>query len=111
MPPPEAIKVAKQFGVDMSRHRSKGLDSCDLLNADMIVPVEFSQRRTLVKIYPELDNRISLLRDFAPFPENLVCNIHDPYGQKEKEFKSCFCLMEKALKRLSYRIEASFETK
>jgi protein-tyrosine phosphatase len=41
-----------------------------------------------------------LLRDFAPWPFNLFCNIYDPFGLGEGEFRRCYKLMGKSLEGL-----------
>jgi len=95
--PPEAICVAKEFQLDLELHRSKGLASCDVHNADLILPMEYGQYLRLMAIFPRENNKIRLLRDFAPWPERFICNINDPYGAGEKEFRRCFRHLKSAL--------------
>lgn len=95
--PVAAVRVAGDFGVDLSRHLSKGLAACDLENADLILPMEYWQYRRLRDIFPELRSKTFLLRDFAPWPMRLLCNIYDPYGLEDKEFQDCFSQMRCAI--------------
>lgn len=101
--PPEAVQTSRLFGVDLSRHRSKGLGECDLEGADLIIPMEYPQLRRLVAMYPQYSKKAVLLRDFAPFPANVFCNIHDPFGQGLDEFQRCFALMRQCLDGLARR--------
>lgn len=95
--PPEAVDVGAEFGTDLRAHRSKGLMSCDLENADVIVPMEYKQYKALVSMFPAQKKRIKLLREFAPWPQRFICNIHDPFGLGKDEFRLCFRVIQKAL--------------
>jgi len=95
--PPEAVRVAKEFDLDLEIHRSKGLSSCDLQTADLILPMEFRQYQRLKAMFPGKQSRIRLLRDFAPWPDCLLCNIDDPYGSDEDEFRRCFKRIQRSL--------------
>jgi protein-tyrosine phosphatase len=98
--PKEAINTAKAFGVDLDVHLSKGLEYCDLENADLILAMEFWQYKKLCQLYPGKVENIMLLREFTPFPENLICNIDDPYGQSERAFRSCFMQIKRAVRNI-----------
>ena len=98
--PSEAITAAKKFGLHMGGHLSRGWEGCDLENADLILAMEFRQYRKLLERYPHKKEHIRLLREFAPFPENLLCNIDDPFGQQEQNYSRCFLLIKKSVVNL-----------
>lgn len=95
--PVEAIISAKSFGLDLEGHLSKGLDCCDLENADLILAMELWQFRKLIEIFPHKKGNIKLLREFTPFPENIFCNINDPFGQPVAVFEKCFRQIERSV--------------
>ncbi|MBA2883012.1 protein-tyrosine-phosphatase [Desulfosalsimonas propionicica] len=101
--PQEAVEAAGKFGVDLRGQLSKRLENCNLQNADLIVAMEYDQIGRLTGLYPEYRNKTVLLREFAPFPVNVVCNINDPYGLEPKEFARCFGLINKSLRGLISR--------
>ena len=103
LPPADSISVAAEFSCLLAGHRSKDFDACDIENADFIFPMEYGQYNRLVQCYPEKKNSIFLLRSFAPFPYCLFCNISDPYGLGENEFRQVYGLINKILKRLGGR--------
>lgn len=103
-PPPDALQVGSAYGVDLSQHLSKSINEFDIVGADLVVAMQYSHWRRLTAMAPELRRKTVLLREFAPFPHNMLCNIYDPYGQGQDEFDRCFGLMEKALKGLMARI-------
>jgi protein-tyrosine phosphatase len=100
-PPNEAVATASNLGVDLDWHLPKGLEHCDVENADLILAMEFWQYKKLRQLYPKKSDNIMLLRDFTLFPENPLCNIDDPYGQSERTFKSCFMQIRRAVRNLS----------
>lgn len=95
--PPEAVSVAKEFQLDLGVHRSKGVASCDVNNADLILPMEYGHYLRVRAMFPDVKSKIRLLRDFAPWPERIICNINDPYGGDENEFRRCFRRLQRAL--------------
>jgi len=101
--PHNACLAAKTFGLDLNTHLSKGLDLCDLTGADLILTMEYWQYKLLLKHYPEKKRQLKMLRDYAPFPEYLFCNIADPYGQSYKEFETCFKQIGRSIDNLITR--------
>lgn len=98
--PAEAITIARKFGLHMGGHLSQRWECCDLENADLILAMEYWQYRELMEYFPNKRQNIRLLREFAPFPENLFCNINDPFGGSEERFDKCFRQIERSLKNL-----------
>jgi protein-tyrosine phosphatase len=96
--------MATKFGLDLEGHLSKGWEACEFEDADLILPMEFWQYRKLVEFFPHKKLNIRLLRDFSPFPENLLCNINDPFGQSEEIFEKCFRQIKRAIQALNARI-------
>jgi len=99
--PSNALSVAEEFGVDLSSNKSKSLSVTNIDNSDLIVAMEYVHFNTLLAKFPRKKNQIVLLRDFAPWPESLACNIDDPYGCGLDEFRACFTTMKCALDRLA----------
>jgi protein-tyrosine phosphatase len=99
-PPNEAVATATNLGVDLDGHLPKGLEHCDVENADLILAMELWQLKKLRQLYPKKLDHIMLLREFTSFPENLLCNIDDPYGQGEKTFRRCFMQIGRAVRNL-----------
>jgi protein-tyrosine-phosphatase len=98
--PAVAVRIAKEFDLSLDSHRAKSLASCDIHRADLILPMELQQYICLITMFPDKKQKIKLLRDFAPWPVRLFCNINDPYGSDENEFRHCFRQMQKALEGL-----------
>ncbi len=102
--PPEAQRGAEAFGVDLQRHVSKPWDRCALNTADLIIAMEYWQYRQLIERMPDKQSSIKLLREFAPFPENLLCNIDDPFGQDPDTVARCFGQIKRAVDALASHV-------
>ncbi len=104
-PPFEAIRAAGKIGLDLNQHRSRGIECCDLESADLILAMEYWQFCTLIESFPHKEEQIKLLREFAPFPENMLCNIDDPFGHNERAFEKCFAQIQRAINAITMRIQ------
>jgi len=102
--PLEAILTSKTFGLNLEGHLSKGLQCCDLENADLILAMELWQFRELIELFPHKKENIRLLREFAPFPENILCNINDPFGQPAATFEKCFRQIERSISNINTKV-------
>lgn len=105
--PKTAVEVAKEFGVDLRAHLAKSLYLCGLESADLIVPMEYSHLNRIVGMFPAYKHKTMLLRDFAPFPRNLMSNIDDPFEKNPNEFRCCFQLIILSLQGLIRRLEST----
>ena len=99
-PPDDSITAAKTFSCDLEGRRAKGIADCDILNADLIIPMEYGQYRKFIKLFPGKKKNIRLMRSFAPFPYSLLCNISDPFGWGLHEFEKSFQLIDDSLQAL-----------
>jgi protein-tyrosine phosphatase len=97
-PPPDSVTVASEFSCALADRRAKGLHECDMVGADLILAMEYWQYQRLVQLYPEKKENIILLRSLTPFPYCLFCNIADPYGWGENEFRRVYRLVDRALR-------------
>lgn len=98
--PPQAVETALKLGIDLSENVSKKLSQADIEKADLIIPMEYSQYKRTVAMFPEKKESIQLLREYAPFPASLFCNIDDPFGWGKREFITSFTLIQKAIDNL-----------
>lgn len=109
IPSPEnAIRVAKQFGVDLESHRSQSISLELVKSYDMIVAMEAWQYAELQFSFEQYQEKLFLLplldvngrgkeRGYAAF------NIQDPYGGPPSAFEECF-------ERVSRCIESVFQS-
>jgi len=76
-----AVKAAREFGANITRHRSQGLSHELLEMADIVLGLDESHLNFIAAIFPEFKGKTSLIKEFArstPMPEDP--NIEDPIG-------------------------------
>jgi protein-tyrosine-phosphatase len=89
---PEAIEVLFQEGVDLHRHRSRGIERQDLQGADLVVAMTRAHLQEIERRFPGAARRALLLRAFESGP---VAGAHpgdleDPIGGTLQTYRECF---------------------
>jgi glycosyltransferase involved in cell wall biosynthesis/protein-tyrosine-phosphatase len=102
--PANAVLASARFGIDLSSHFSQKINADRVDAADLVFAMEYRQLVALSQMYPGESGKLRLLRPFAPLPFSLLCNINDPYGRDQEEFRQCFTLIWKSLKTIVPRL-------
>lgn len=100
-PPPETVRIAKEWGLDLSNHHAKSRHGSQIDSADVVIVMELAQYKRLLELFPQKRKNLFLLKQFAPFPDNLLCNVDDPFGRGEATFRRCFGQIYRALQKFS----------
>lgn len=82
----EAITVMKnEYGIDLSNHRATAIRESDIENMDLILCMTSSHKNTLNLIYPNLKEKIFLIKEYV----GLEGNVADPYGGTINTYSNC----------------------
>lgn len=65
--PPIGVRAAAENGIDLKAHRSRQLDSKELLRADAVLTMTRAHGRELVAALPELWPRVFTIKQFAAY--------------------------------------------
>lgn len=103
--PETAIHVSNEFGIDLSSHLAKSHTAYDFTQSDLIVAMEYPQFIALKKLYPEHQNKMYLMKDFTLSFDAYLCNIYDPYGRNDAEFRRCFKIIKKCIDNLVIQLQ------
>lgn len=76
--PGEAIEAARQYQVDLARHRARQVAGAELLHSDLVLTMELRMAHDLVTRYPALAQKVAPLRTFDP-RGGALSDIEDPY--------------------------------
>ena len=94
--------IGEQYGFSMEAHKTQPLLKEFVEEADLILVMEFSHLRRLLKVYPEAEEKIFLLgqsKGNAPPLE-----ITDPYNGTLQDFQHCFQKIKESCDHLIQRI-------
>ena len=61
---PFSVEVTKDAGLDLTRHRSRGVTITDARTADLVIAMTLTQLETLARRFPTEGQRRVLLRSF-----------------------------------------------
>jgi protein-tyrosine-phosphatase len=91
--------LAKE-GIDVSAHRSQKVSSELAKKSDLILVMERLQEEYLLKMAPEVKNRLFLLKEFAKIGQNNL-DIEDPISRSEEFYASVFATIKEAIERVA----------
>ena len=96
-----AREVSREHGVDLSAHRSSGLDRDGVRRADLILGMTRDHVNEVLAVAPEARGKVFLLSEFAGGRDE---DVPDPIGGSRQEYDEVFDLIasciEKALPRI-----------
>ena len=96
-----AITVTKEKGVDISRHRSRGVRAKDLAKSDIIFVMAEHHKEFLDMHFPRYKENVFLLKTFSTGtekPQNT--SIEDPIGGDLKFYRKTINEIDKELDRI-----------
>jgi len=93
-----AVLVVKELGIDLSRHRSQPLTVELLAVSDMIVVMTAEHRFHLLEVFPEVGNRVFLIKSFGT--SKVPADVSDPYGGSLNTYKRIRDEIDRALSDL-----------
>jgi protein-tyrosine-phosphatase/predicted ATP-grasp superfamily ATP-dependent carboligase len=97
--PPNAISAAAEFGVALTEHRSRFLDSTVLDGADLIIIFDEVNAESLADHYPDLAIPVVRLGSFGQGPAS-TGPIEDPIGGDVARFRACYGKITAAIEGL-----------
>ncbi len=100
----DAIRVAAEFGVDLSDHAAHRITIADLEWADLVVGMTGRHHYTVRDRWAAHTPKVRLLGDFLEAPPHAIA---DPWGCPEAEFRNVYSQIRLAIERLSARLTAN----
>lgn len=94
--PDRAQEVARERGVDLSRHLSSGIPGDCATASTLVLVFEERHRQRLVRDFVLPANRIVLLGDLDPMPID-TRRIPDPYGESVAIFTEVYARIDRCL--------------
>ena len=96
---PRSITVAAAVGLDLSRHRARGVSGADFTSADLMIAMDRRNVADLRARAPaQAHGRIRLLLEFAGKPG---AEVPDPYYGQMSDFEHCHALIREGVAGLT----------
>lgn len=89
---PHAVTVAREAGLDLTGHRSRGITPSDMRAADVVLAMTLVQLEALARRFPDDRGSRLLLRAFehGAEPAGGAPNLDDPVGGPIEAFRATF---------------------
>lgn len=116
-PPPNAVRISRKFGVDISSHKSRVVHLNLMETADQIFCMTSRHKSHLVSKFPWFEDKIFVLKKYAEgiveekaTPEHLSetddsYDIEDPIGQGLEVYTDIFGQVQDCLEKVIHRWE------
>jgi protein-tyrosine phosphatase len=101
---PEACQAMSEIGLDLTRHRSRGIDEAALRAADVVVAMSHHHLVELAEAYPaKLGGERLLLRAFeaGPAPHAAPADLDDPIGCAVEAYREQRAIIVRAIDHLA----------
>ena len=99
---PLSIEVASNAGLDLTRHRSRGVTIADMRTVDLVVAMTLAQLDALERRYPASGQRRLLLRAFedGPNPCGGAPELSDPVAGPIEGYRRAFAIIRTCVDHL-----------
>jgi tRNA threonylcarbamoyl adenosine modification protein (Sua5/YciO/YrdC/YwlC family) len=96
----ETRDLLAEKGMDVSGHRSRQVTREMLDSADLILVMEQLHEQRILQQYPQIKNRLFLLKEFARSTDYDL-NISDPIGHTKVFYEQTLQIIEEAVEKIS----------
>jgi protein-tyrosine phosphatase len=90
-----AAQLMRERGIDISEHRARQLASWMVREADLILTMDYDQKRYLERIYPAMKAKVRRLGEHGNY------DVPDPYQLGMRAFRHCFDLIADGVDELA----------
>jgi protein-tyrosine-phosphatase len=99
---PYSIEVAHEAGLDLTRHRSRGVTIADMRTADLVLAMTLSQIETIARRFPDASLRPLLLRSFegGPAAREGAPELDDPVAGPIEGYRRGFAIIRTCVDHL-----------
>jgi protein-tyrosine phosphatase len=104
-----ALRVLKDWNIDISYHNSKRITQEEVGNAMIILTMTGEHKRALFHIFPAVEKKTYTLKEYAyKIGEGATAfstDISDPYGMPEEVYRRCAQEIKAAVDKLIERLK------
>lgn len=95
---PFSIRVMREHGIDISRHRARLLTNDLLKNVDLVITMEKEQSDIVKYSFPNYNGKIIRVGEYGNY------DVPDPYSRNFNAFEESFNLISQGLDQIGSRL-------
>lgn len=99
---PFSIEVGREAGLDLTRHRSRGITVTDMRTSDLVLAMTLTQLEAIERRYPGAAQRRLLLRAFeeGPHARGGAPELKDPVAGPIEGYREAFAVIRTCIDHL-----------
>jgi protein-tyrosine-phosphatase len=102
-----SVKVGREYGLDLTAHRSRGLSAGLLRKSDLVVVMERAHRHLIEQDWPEEASKVRLLRHFEEVAgDGPSRDVFDPIGRPLDDYRACASLVSRCILNLARYLQS-----
>ncbi len=88
VPTNEGIKIMKEYGIDLSKHRAINIKDSNIKDMDIILCATTEHKNDVIAMYPELSPKVYTMKEYVGYPKDDV-DIKDPWECGMEVYEKC----------------------
>jgi len=100
-----AIRVMKDYNIDISTHRAKRINKNIIQDADLILTMTKSHKDYILHQFPDTKGRVFVLGEFSLNGTDFNVDIQDPFGRDEEIYRKVAEEINVQLQKVLERLE------
>ncbi len=105
-PHPVISFILSQRGISIAKHRSKPIDKKLISQYYWIIVAEQQHKESLISQFPEVANRIAVLREYTTDLAIKDTDLPDPTGKEVGDYAELFFILDKEIPILNSILES-----
>lgn len=106
--------LAEGWGIDLSAHRSRGINENLMRKADLVLTMTRSHKGAVVSMFPQYGSKVYTLKEYVMGPAadkrfeeyNYNLDITDPYGMPVHVYRRCAEEIKEAVDKLVQKLNS-----
>ncbi len=94
---PSAKEVMKEYGISLDSHIARITSKTNIADMDLILCATIRHKEILSQMYPNLQNKIFTIKEYAYGDECIDKDISDPWGYDITVYRHCAQELTKAI--------------
>lgn len=84
-----AIEAMKEYEVDLKSHKATNIRNSNTKEMDLILCMTKSHKMSVIQMYPELKDKVYMLKEYTEYKTEEGIDIKDPWGYDIEVYRFC----------------------
>ena len=94
----------KEYEVDLKSHKATNIRNSNIKEMDLILCMTKSHKMNVIQMYPELKDKVYMLKEYTEYKTEEGIEIKDPWGYDIEVYRFCAAEIYECIKILLKKI-------